>query len=327
MRIALLVDIRCESPATDANRRFPVLERCMARGEPIEPASHRYQDCLLDDFGMKPGDAPIAALALAGKGGAPGSDYWLRADPVSLQPTLHRLAGRSLKAGELDWNEAQARAGAIASHLRTDGCELSVKHPVRWYIRCPPQRIRTSPLPTTLIPLDEALMPSGPDAAYWQRTMTEAQMLFHSADLDGARQASGHAPVNGIWCWGGGTIDTPPRQTYTDVISDDVLALGLARLSGASAALLPDDPPAMITGLRGAPERRVLIAISAAERELPLAALESNWLAPLASLVGTGLTDALEFRLLLGPRAIGGRITRKSLRRWWRRSRPLFAHA
>lgn len=326
MRIALVVDIRSEYHEADAKQRLPTLERCLARCDSIETASHGMQGCLLGDFGIMPDDAPLAALSLAGEGGDPGSNYWLRADPICLQPTLHRLAGRSMKADELDWHEARARAAVIAPHLYTDGCELRVEHPVRWYLRCPPQRIRTRPLPTALIPLDEALMPAGPDAGYWQRTMTEAQMLFHSADLDGAREASGRASVNGIWCWGGGSIDTPPSQTYTDVISDDVLALGLARLSGAVTAPLPDDAHAMIAELRDAPERRLLIAISA-DRDLPLATLESKWLAPLASLVGDGLADRLDLRLLLGSRGIGRRITRKSLRRWWRRTRPFIAHA
>jgi hypothetical protein len=326
MHIALLVDLGSDILAHDADARLPALERCLARGDPMAVRSPRFHECLLADHGVSVEDAPIAALSLAGEGDVPGADYWLRADPVSLQPTLHRLAGRALHPGELDWDEAHARAALIAPHLQEDGCELRVKDPLRWYVRCPPQRMRTHPLPSTSLPLEEDLLPSGPDAPYWQRTMTEAQMLLYASGLDDARAVEGRPPVNGIWCWGGGRIETPPVRRYTDVISDDVLALGLARLSGAGATPLPGDASAAIGLGDSTSNREVLVAISA-QAALSLPAFDSAWLAPMLAWVADGTAERIDLRLLLGDRPIGRSITRKALRRWWRRTRPLHAHA
>lgn len=326
MRIALLVDIRSEFLIPDMNARVPMLARCISRGDPLALASPRFDDFLLDDFGMRPDDAPLAAIGLAGEGDEPGPDYWLRADPVSLQPTLHRIAGRRLQAGELDWNDARTLAGVLDEHLRPEGCELRVKDPLRWYVRSPHQRMSTRPLSDSLVPLDEALMPTGPDAPRWQRIMTEAQMLFHATDLNTAREAAGLPLVNGIWCWGGGEIDAPPNRRYTDVFSDNVLALGLARLSAAGAVPLTADSAVALSQVRSLASGEVLIAVS--DRQLlKLDAFESNWLAPLVTLVEDGTAERLDMRLLMGTRAIGRRITRKSLRRWWRRSRPVVPHA
>lgn len=325
MHIALLVDIRSQFLAPTERPRLPVLERCIARCDPLASRSTRFQACLLDDFGMDPASAPLAAISLAGEDDSPGPDYWLRADPVSLQPTLHRIAGRCLHEGELDWSEAQALAAVLDPHLRADGCELRVKDPLRWYVRSAQQRIRTQPLPATLSPVDESLLPTGPDAARWQRTMTEAQMLFHATDLNAAREAGGRAPVNGIWCWGGGRIDAPPNRRYTQVISDDVLALGLARLSGAGATRPPADARGTFSTIRST-AGEMLIALSDGQ-SLSLDAFESNWLAPLVALIEEGVAERLDLRLLLGTRTEGRRITRKGLRRWWRRTRPFVAHA
>lgn len=326
MHIVLLVDIRTESLAPDANRRLPVVTRCVTRGDPIAVASDSFDHCLLGDFDMHPDDAPLAAIALAGEGDDPGADYWLRADPVSLQPTLHRIAGRRLQTGELDRNEAQTLARVLDEHLRTEGCELRVKDPLRWYVRAPIQRMRTRRLSDSLVPLDEGLMPTGPDAARWQRIMTEAQMLFHATDVNTAREAAGHALVSGIWCWGGGEIDVLPNHRYTDVFSNDVLALGLARLSKANAAPLDDDASSTLARVRNQAGSNVLIALSEQPR-LKLDTLESDWLAPIVTLVEAGTVERLDMRLLLGTRTIGRTITRRLLRRWWRRNRPLAAHA
>lgn len=326
MHIALLADIRSEPVSPGAPPYLPVLARCVTRGDPLGFASPTFEGCLLDDFGIRPEEAPLAAIALAGEGDDPGSAYWLRADPVTLHPTLHRIAGRRLQPGELDWSEAQALAGALSEHLRADGCELTVKHPLRWYVRSPPQHLRTQPLSVTLNPLDETLMPTGPDAARWQRLMTEAQMLLHATDINTAREAAGRAPVNGIWCWGAGKIDALPLRRYTQVFCDDVVGLGLGRLSGATDVLKAEDAAATLAKSRPNGSGEILIAVSGAQSRSP-EAFESNWLAPLVALVENGTALRLDLRLWLGPHTIGRRLTRKALRRWWRRTQSLARRA
>jgi len=323
MRIDLLADARSASGTSDRPRaasRLPAIERCMARGESIPVAGPSYTDCLLDDFGLRADDAPFAAITLAGEGDDPGSSYWLRADPISLRPTMHRLTGGALPEGELDWSEARARAEVLDEHLRSEGCELVVKHPQRWYVRCPsPQRMRTVAPPHDSALLDETMLPAGPDAARWQRLMTEAQMLFHAADVDRDREARGRRPVNGIWIWGGGQTPHIAHAPYTAVYSDDVLALGLGRLSGAVTSPLPHDAGELAVATAN---DRVLVAIPDAREPQ---SLESNWVAPMTALVTTMQASELVLRLFRSTEAFGCKVTRALLRRWWRRARPLSA--
>lgn len=325
MKIDLLVDVRSDTGQPHAAPRLPALERCLARGESIPVDGPSFAACLLADFGLQADAAPYAAIALAGEGEDPGDHYWLRADPVSLQPTLHRLTGGALPDGALDRSEARARADLLAPHLRDEGCELVVAHPQRWYVRCPStQRLRTVPPPRDMGPLDEAQMPAGPDGPRWQRVMTEAQMLFHSADVDRDREIHGRRPVNGIWIWGGGRAPRLERQPYTATYSDDVLALGLARLSGSTISPLPSDARGLAAGGSHDSSRRVLVAIADAS---DLQWLESNWIAPIVSLVMAGQASELRLRAFRPGRALGCRATRALLRRWWRRARPLDGHA
>lgn len=303
------------------------MEQCLARGETIEIPEPSFAESLLADFGMDPHDAPYAAMALTGEGDDPGNHYWLRADPVSLQATMHRLMGGLLPEGDLDWSEAHARADVLAPHLRDEGCELILKHPQRWYVRCPsPQQVHTVPPPRAMSMLDAASMPSGPDGPRWQRLMTEAQMLFHSADVDLARETDRRAPANGIWVWGGGRAPRIELRTYSSTYSDDVLALGLGRLSGATVHTLPDAASEFAASVTNDAARHVLVAISSASA-LDLQTLESKWVAPIVALVRAGQASEFRLRVFHSGRALGCRTTRSQLRRWWRRAHPLTDHA
>lgn len=327
MKIDLVVDVRRDPSPPQSSSRLPAIERCLARGEAIPAAAESFADTLLTDFGQNPDDAPCAAIALVGEGDDPGSHYWMRADPISLQATMHRLMGGLLADGDLDWSEARARADVLGPHLHEDGCELVLKHPQRWYVRCPsPQQVRTRPPPEQMALLEEASMPSGPDGPRWQRLMTEAQMLFFSAELDQSRDAARRAPANGIWVWGGGQAPRIVRGRYTTAYSDDVLALGLGRLSGATVLPLPDDARDIVSSPSQDDSRHVLVAISKSSAS-DLQWVESNWVAPIVSLVATGRAAELRLRLFRQGDALGSRITRPLLRRWWRRARALSAHA
>src|SRR3989304_2511355 len=61
----------------------------LARGRPQLGGAAGAATWLLESFGVaRQRDWPVAPLALLGEGGAPGADYWMRADPAHLR--LHR---------------------------------------------------------------------------------------------------------------------------------------------------------------------------------------------------------------------------------------------
>jgi len=309
--------------------RYPALEQLIARGDPLAPPTGPLDRALFDLFRI-PADLRhgLAALARLGDGGVADDDYWLRLDPVCLRPTRTRLTLASLPPGDLTAPEASELAAALSADFGASGYQIEVRHPERWYVRCP-----VAPQMQTLCPalcagvLDEQHLPSGPDAPTWRRLITEAQMLLHEAPVNVARAAAGKLPANAIWPWGGGRLPHLERGPYACVLAADPLALGLARATGAQALLMPAPPvDAIAQAVRSAAS--LIVAAGAATPAVnSLRACEENWFAPLAAALDAGTIGRLRI-LLLGPdRGIGRELERANLRRWWRRARPLKSYA
>jgi hypothetical protein len=69
------------------------------------------------------------------------------------------------------------------------------------------------------------------------------------------------------------------------------------------------------------PESSLLIVGSAAEETL--AELERRWVRPLVEILDHDPAAQLRLMLLAHERTLARSLTRRSLRRWWRRSRAL----
>lgn len=325
MEIDLLVELRHDADPTGTQPRLPALERLLARGDLLTAPASTYVACLLSAYDLNDESPPIAALALAGEGQSPGNSYWLRADPVRLHATIHRIVGSAVPEAALAPADALAWAEHLTPHLMDEGCDLLVAHPVRWYLRCStPQRLFTTAPPREVTLLEEKCLPSGPDSPRWQRLMTEAQMILH--DAAGDSSAAPEPPLNGIWIWGGGVAPTLDRCPYALVCSDDVLARGLARLSGGEAVNVRAGVGALLSRTAALEGTRSLIALpGVGAADLP--ALDADWVAPLLVRLRTGTLDALRLWVVAHDRVVARRITRALLRRWWRRSRRFADYA
>src|SRR5690606_284240 len=95
---------------------------------------------------------------------------------------------------------------------------------------------------------------------------------------------------------------------------------GIARAGGAAAATLPDHADGMASGVP--PDASVLAFCGG----LGLAQIERQWVAPLAGHLARGRLEALRLFVLGAAEPLARRVTRRDLRRFWRRARPL-AHA
>jgi hypothetical protein len=65
----------------------------------------------------------------------------------------------------------------------------------------------------------------------------------------------------------------------------------------------------------------VLVVCSVSD--MPLAQIEQAWLTPLATRMQTGDVAELRIFLLHASGCLARRVTRRNMRRWWRRARPL----
>jgi hypothetical protein len=324
MKIDLLLDIARLQGDSGQQLRLPALELLMARGDAYLCEARSLQDALLHLFRIPRDEPPIAALTLLGDDAAPGEDYWLRADPVCLQATRTRLMLAPLPEGELSIEEAQDLAAALAPHLAASGHELMARRAQRWYIRCAhTPRLRTEPPLAASGLLTEDRLPSGEDGPHWRRLMTEAQMLLHAHPVNAAREASGKPPVNAIWPWGGGRLPVMPPSSYTAVYGDDPLIAGLARAASAFVPL-PQTAAAVLADATEASELLIVLAPGEAGDEPEL---DAHWIDPLAKALHDGALAALRIVLIDAAGARCRALRRAHLRRFWRRARPLFAHA
>jgi len=321
-------------PDPDAVRRLvgdlPGLGHLLTRAQRQPVASHGDEAAVFRAFGVDGPPWPVAAVTRAGEadGLAPGQRHWLRADPVHLRVdmTQARLFGDCALALEAD--EARALVETLNAHFAQDGLQFEAPAPGRWYLSSDTPAAFEAYTPMEVAGRNVQLfLPRGDDAPRWRTRLTEIQMLFHDAGVNRARERAGRLPVNSVWPWGGGAAPAV-RAFDGQVVADDPLARGLAALAGMHVQPLPGDAAAL------ALPRGTTVAVESGVREPlvhgeieawmeALGRLESRWFRPLLPRLRAG-----ELRSLVidpaGP--VRYRVTRRTLRRFWRTSRPWTAH-
>lgn len=265
--------------------RVPAFEKLLVRGQRSACAAEGIEALLCNALGItRQQDYPIAPITLQYDGGAPGTDYWLRADPVHLRVMRERIVLAETAWLELDAAEAESLAHSIRAHF---GAAFSpqVLHPARWYLRLDsaPQ-LHTTPLSLAVGCDIDPLLPQGEDAMAFRAQLNELQMLLFEHPVNQAREACGALPVNSLWLWGGGLLPLPRTSTQT-IYTDDIELAALARFCGAppaapparfDAALLKPDAVVVLEHLKVGGQYGDAIAWRDA-----MIALERDWFAPL----------------------------------------------
>jgi hypothetical protein len=202
----------------------------------VSPTVAEAQACAL--FGVRPdaqGELPHAALSWLADTGERPDTALLRADPVYLRADQTRLRLFHAQQLGIGRDEADALTDTLNRHFAEDGIEFSAPVPQRWYARLADTAVlRTTPLSAVNGRPVEAALPTGADASVWHRRFNEVQMLFHDHPVNAARRARRHPPVNSVWFWGGAALPAQLDSGYREIVSDNVVVAGLARLGGAA---------------------------------------------------------------------------------------------
>jgi len=288
------------NPASDLE--LPALARLLGIGRreigDFQPLDRQLAGLLgISAAGASGAPLPLAALRRRGESaGADDNDagHWLCADPVHLSFAREHLLLNDLPADEL----APAEAAALIEALNGDFTDLGrfeAWTPTRWYLRL------AQPTEASLFPLHDVVgrpvrhfLPEGRDARLWQRTMNEVQVLLHNHPVNQAREAAGRRTANSLWFWGAGTLDAASVTALPAVQSDDPLVRGMARAAGSDAT-----PPDLPNALRQ-DTLVVLDTLLEPARQLDLyawrsrlAALERDWVVPLAAALRDGRVRSL----------------------------------
>jgi hypothetical protein len=228
--------------------------------------------------------------------------------------------------------EAEALVAALQALFAPD-LEFHAQAPDRWYVRVAAAELPvTTPLATARGRNVFGMLPAGTGRINGRAAITEAQMVLSGHEVNVRREAAGLPLVNSVWFWGEGVAPAALGKPYSDIHARDVFTAGLAALSGARLhgvargiagidLVGETDTALVVLDDLTKPLHRVDVAAWRAQAE----ALDDAWFRDL----GEAIARFERVRLVL-PSESGSRIatlTPAARRRWFRRSKPLAAHA
>lgn len=268
-----------------------LLGHAAVRTDPAAPFERRLGSA----FGLAAERPPLAALRRLGEEGEPPpAGEWLCADPVQLYFAREHLLLADAAELDISADESAALIAALNDTFADLG-RFEAGAPERWYLRLTaPSRARFFPINDVVGRAVAHFLPEGEDAALWQRTMNEAQIVLHNHPVNRAREAAGRRTVNSVWLWGAGALPQQLRSPYTAVQATTPLARGLARAGGVEptapqpGTALGQDTLVVLEDLLRPALHLDLDAWRAA-----LIALERDWFAPLQAAFRSGRLDRL----------------------------------
>ena len=314
-------------------KTLPALQRLLSRSKPGPHAANSLDAGLGSHFGLPCGGGaalPVAALTSLVDIDEPAAGYLMRADPVHLradQSTLRLFDSRTFSIMQ---EEADALVAAFNEFYVDRGWHLTAPSPQRWYIY-----LQKAPLISTVAPgtiagqtIDPNL-PRGRDAAAWHALMNEVQMLFHQHPVNVRREAGGEPMINSLWFWGEGRLPETVHRHPMQVATDNPLAMGLALFTKTPRRDLPASLDELLTTEQEVQTLLVLDELEAAVQYSDIEAwhksmirIERHWFAPLLAALEDGRVASVEIDPCSGK---SYRTTRRLLKRFWKRVRPLSA--
>ena len=313
-------------PGTD-KPDLQLLESWLSRAEKIGVP---IRDSLAGIFSLfnlaSDGDAtfPVAAVTAAYDGLDGEQGWWMRADPVYLQPDRDQAVLVASEELDLQPEECAALLETINTHFAADGWQLRAPHPQRWYLQLHgADAIRTTPLPQVMGQGVNQYLPQGESRRQWHSRLNELQMLLHNHPINQQRMQAGKLPVNSVWLWGEGNMPHGDSPAWDQVYSDDVLVAAMAQLTARKHAPLAAFDPRNPSG-------RCLVVINSCYAPVQDKDV-FGWLACIEEIQNRYLTP-LQANLkqqrchtvtLLPVNGHQYQMTQRRLPRWWHRRRPL----
>jgi hypothetical protein len=298
----------------------------MSRSTKTQAVAEHFCALLCTTFGVdRQQDWPVAPLTLLADGGDPGASFWLRADPVHVQPTQNDLL--LADSGSVSQQEAAELIHSLNVYFAQEGLGWRAPHPRRWYLTgAASPDIATTPASHAFGRSVDALLPRGPDALQWHRRFNEAQMLLHEHPVNQRRESRGEPAINSVWFWGGGMLPAPAYSHGGAVWADDPLLRGLALSSGLEPKPLPSNAGAWLTQASAGDNLILLDALAppvhsgdASEWAVQVDVLERNWFRPLLEFLARRAIARLTITTQHSDLALYYEVLPSDLWKFWRR--------
>ena len=309
--------------------KTPVLEKWLSRGL-LEKATHQ-EDIIFSELGFdRMSDKPLAALSLLAEEmdlEFDESTYWLRADPVNLQPDRDTalLAGHEELA--LTQEESDKLVTQINEHFNDEPWQLYTFAPHRWYLRLDkPADLVTTPLNKVLGQDINPFAPQGDDADYWFKIINELQMLIHGSIVNFERESRNMWTANSIWLWGGGCLPAANvNSSYDKIVTNNRVFSGIGHHCGLDVIALKNLFPLDSFFSKIIKENNTFVVLDTLSEQVrrrdlytfvqTLNALENDFLISCHKLLLNGTLAKIKLMTDAGTFI----ITKKSMKRWWKR--------
>ena len=194
-------------------------------------------------------ECPVAAVTAAYDGLDAQAGWWLRADPVYLQPDRSQAVMVASDALQLQADESAALIKTLNEHFAADGWCFHAPHPQRWYLRLDAaDAIKTTPINEVMGQSVHPHLPHGDNQREWHSRLNELQMLLHNHVVNAQRAEAGMIPVNSVWFWGEGKMPVSHTVPWDHMYSDDEVVCALAKLCKVECLPLADFDPDSLQG-------------------------------------------------------------------------------
>ncbi len=305
------------------------LELMLCRGRQRQRVDQSSDGLLFELFGhAAEGNLPVATVMHRFDVEESAEGFCFCATPVNMQPDRDRLVMMGGDNLAVTLTEARQLANEFNQLFAEDGLRLDVPISNRWYLHSSIKpEITTQPLKGVIGQNIGHYLPVGKDAMQWHAILNEVQMLFYSSQVNERRRQSGQAEINSFWLWGEGELPVAPQNSWQHVWTNEPLSCALASLAENELSSMSATAEEWLEQAdQGGNHLLVfeVLADAVAQHDIGrwrdmMEALNEEWMAPLVIALKTRSISTIR---LLGDN-VEYEISRSSLKRWWKRPRPL----
>lgn len=294
--------------------RAPSLAQCLSHASRVQQTvSDPFAPLLPHEQWLvgQPGDnSPAIAHALMQQLDLPPSPgYWFVLEPAHFHVARDHLVLTDRR--QLNLSESTSKTLFDAAHplFAELGYTLRYGDARHWFLRADAWSGLRSCSPDAACGHNiDVWLPRGPGERDWRRLHNEVQMLWHTHEINEARELRGERRINALWLWGG-------SNQFDDAATDAPGLRALARCYLGSSHDASGSSPLLLDALTGP-----ALAGDWTDWIRSLAELDADQLAPALVRLREGQISELRLVLTGGTLAIEWKLTRASMRKFWVRA-------
>lgn len=303
-----------------APAKLEALSLLLSRAGCFKNNLHSMQDCLHSYFkGLEEGPLPFGALGAFAEGIIKASDpgYWCYASPIECHTDYQSAYIQGSDHLALEPGEIEALEKSLNTLFEADGLKL-ITTAQGWFCSVPTQYLAVmQDLSHVLHKNMAGKFPSGSNASYWARLITECQMLLANHVINQTRMKKNKPLISSVWFWGLGKLPASVSTSFDEIYTNDSVLRALAML-----AKVPSNPcldGALMCFSKGHTLLcdRLFVEAGASPSEV-LEYYENKWFVPLLKALKKGHIDRLN---ICTDQGYEYRITKRQLYYFWRKIR------